>query len=334
MNLYLFLIFVISISFFLIFLCNRNAFLTNEGRDLHQQYAGHSDVPLIGGIIIFSSIVFSSFYSLNLILWYMAGIFLIGFFSDIKKINSPVIRFLFQLLLIIACVHSTNITLTTTKIIFLDYLLNNHLFSIFFTSFCILIIVNGSNFIDGINSLTLGYYIIVSVALLLLQNDGFQVSFNFPLSLLVSCLLILYFLNLFNKLYLGDSGAYLLGFIFSIELINLYLENIISPFFIILLLWYPAFENLFSILRKTNLKKSPIKPDTNHLHQLIFSYLKSKNYSLTKANNITGVSMNIYNGVIILLAASNPTNTQFQIILVLFSMLLYTFLYMRLFKYR
>ncbi len=334
MNLYLFLIFVITISFLLILLCNRNSFLINRVRDLHQEYAGHSNVPLIGGVIIFSSMVYSSFYNLNSNIWYLAGMFVVGLLSDIKRLNSPVIRFLLQLILIIACVYSSNITLTITRIVFLDYLLSNHLFSIFFTSFCILIIVNGSNFIDGINSLVLGYYIIISVVLLLLKNNGFHVSFNFPLYLLTFSLLILFFLNLFNKLYLGDSGAYLLGFIFSIELINLYLENIISPFFIILLLWYPAFENLFSILRKTNLKKSPIKPDTNHLHQLIFGYLKSKNYSLTKANNITGISINIYNGVIMLLAISSPTNTEFQIILIALSLLTYIFLYMGLYKYR
>ena len=217
---------------------------------------------------------------------------------------------------------------------FLDYLLSNYLFSIFFTSFCILIIINGSNFIDGINSLVLGYYIIISVVLFLLQKNGFQVSFNFPISLLIICLSVLYFFNLFNKLYLGDSGAYLLGFIFSIELINFYSENIISPFFIILLLWYPAFENLFSILRKTNLKKSPIKPDTNHLHQLIFTFLKSKNYSSTKANNITGISINMFNGAIILLAASDPTHTQLQIILIMLSLLMYIFIYIRLYRYR
>jgi len=99
------------------------------------------------------------------------------------------------------------------------------------------------------------------------------------------------------------------------------------------LLWYPAFENLFSILRKTNFKKSPILPDTNHLHQLIFSYLKKKHSSF-KANNITGISINIYNGVIMMIALSNPSYTQLQIILIIVNLSVYTFFYMRLFNYR
>ena len=49
----------------------------------------------------------------------------------------------------------------------------------------------------------------------------------------------------------------------------------VSPFYVVLLLWYPCFENLFSIIRKFSLKKSPINADNNHLHQLIFIYLKN-----------------------------------------------------------
>ena len=334
MNIYLFSIFVIFFSFLLITLCKRNSFLMNRVGHVHQEFAGHSNIPLVGGVVIFFSMGLSSFYDANLILLYFAAMFVIGLLSDLKKLNSPIIRFLLQLFLIIIFLYSSNITLTNTRIYFLDYLLTNYLFSIFFTSFCILIIINGSNFIDGVNSLVLGYYIIILAVLLLLQNQDFLVSFSFPINLLISCLIILYFLNLFNKLYLGDSGAYFLGFLFSIELINFYLQNDISPFYIVLLLWYPAFENLFSILRKTNLRKSPISPDTNHLHQLIFAFWKSKNYSSIKASNITGISINIYNGIIMMVATMDPTNTQFQITLIVISLIVYTFVYIRLSKYR
>tara|TARA_B100000683_G_C12114250_1_gene400724 strand:- start:101 stop:559 length:459 start_codon:yes stop_codon:yes gene_type:complete len=152
---------------------------------------------------------------------------------------------------------------------------------------------------------------------------------------MITCLVCIFILNLFNKLFLGDAGAYLLGFIFSIELINLYLQNInISPFFIILLLWYPAFENLFSILRKINFNKSPVFPDTNHLHQLIFSFFKNKKLSQLKSNNLAGISINLYNALVIATSLTDPYNTQLQIILIILNLFVYTFFYMRLFKYR
>ena len=50
----------------------------------------------------------------------------------------------------------------------------------------------------------------------------------------------------------------------------------ISPYFIALLLWYPAFENLFSIIRKRIVKKDPLKPDNLHFHQLLFNFFETK----------------------------------------------------------
>ena len=335
MNFYIFPIFVIVISFLLIFLCNKNSFLMSRVGNIHQEFTGNSNTPLIGGTIIFFSMIFLNFFEFNSIFFYLTIMFLIEFLSDLKKLNSPMLRLLLQLVLIILCVYSSNIILNETRVNFLDYLLGNYLFSIIFTTFCILIIINGSNFIDGINSLAIGYFIIISLVLLLLENSGFIIPFSFPLYSIILCLIILYIFNLFNKLYLGDSGAYLLGFLFSLELINFYLQNNnVSPFFIILLLWYPAFENLFSILRKANLKKSPIVPDTNHLHQLIFLHFRRKNYPFLKANNITGISINIYNGIIMMAAITNPSHSQLQITLIIVNLFVYTFFYMRLFKYK
>ena len=326
--------FTLVLSTFLIFFCNKRNFLLSKSGDNHQEFSSEINTPLIGGIIILSSIFTFNFNNLNLFFIFISGIFIVGLLSDLKKISSPIFRLVLQLFIIVLTVYYFNIILVDTRLYFLDYLLNNHYFAILFTSFCILIIVNGTNFIDGVNSLAIGYYIIISLALLFLQNSGFVLSLSFSLNMLIPCLIILYCLNLFNKLYLGDSGSYLLGFIFSVELINFYLQNLVSPFFIILLLWYPSFENLFSILRKTNFKKSPINPDTNHLHQLIFSYFVKKNLTLFKANNITGILINTYNAIIVMISLIDPLNTERQIILIMINLVVYIFLYMKLFKHR
>ena len=139
--------------------------------------------------------------------------------------------------------------------------------------------INGTNFIDGVNCNVIGYYFLITIVLFKL--DLFKEN-SFDLILIknwIAILFVVYILNFFNKLFLGDNGSYFLGFIYSCLLINLYLQNqYLSPFFIILLLWYPAFENLFSLIRKLNFKKSPFKPDQNHLHQLLFFLLKKKKY--------------------------------------------------------
>ena len=325
----------IILSFSLIYLCKKNFFLLNQSGDKHQVFVGKISAPLIGGVIIFFLIFVFNFNNLDLFFVYIFSIFIIGLLSDLKKLNSPALRFMLQIFTILLAVYFSNIIIVNTRLNFLDQLLDNYYFAIIFTSFCILIIVNGTNFIDGVNSLVIGYYIIICLSLLFLEQKGFTLLFNYPLQLIITFLIILFFFNLFNKLYLGDAGAYLLGFLFSIELINFYMQNItISPFFIILLLWYPAFENLFSILRKMNLKRSPINPDTNHLHQLVYAYLVKKNFTQLSANNITGIAINAYNAFVVIISLMNPSYTILQIILIIVNLLVYTFLYMRLFKYR
>ena len=91
--------------------------------------------------------------------------YLIGFFSDLKVLKSPIIRLISQILLILIFILKNNLFLENTRIIFLDYLLNYELFNIIFVIFCITIIINGTNFIDGVNCNVIGYYLIISLIL-------------------------------------------------------------------------------------------------------------------------------------------------------------------------
>ena len=142
--------------------------------------------------------------------------------------------------------------------------------------------MNGSNFIDGLDGLNLGYFFnnnynffIEKFNTIIIDKNQIMVIFY-----LISFLL---FMNIKNFLYLGDSGSYLVGFIFGVLLIELNNYNyFLSPYFIALLLWYPAFENLFSIIRKRVIKKDPLRPDNLHFHQLLFSFLKKIKIELSK----------------------------------------------------
>ena len=74
---------------------------------------------------------------------------------------------------------------------------------------------------------------------------------------------------------MGDGGAYLLGALTALNVINTNNFNTeISSFFFCILLFYLFFEVFFSFLRKIYQKKSPLKPDNSHLHMLTFKYLK------------------------------------------------------------
>jgi len=278
-------------------------------------------------------LIFTSYYYLNILNFiFVILIFFLGFLADIKKFNSPKLRFIVQILIVLIVVYFSSITVPETKIIFLDQLLEYNIFRIIFSIFCILIVINGCNFIDGVNTSLIGYCLIVSLSLYYLDLNGIEISKIVDFYNLIPVLLSIFILNFFNKLYLGDGGSYFLGLLLALCLINTYqINNNISPYFIVCLLWYPAFENLFSILRKKNLSRSPLDPDINHLHQIIFLYLKKNfNFKSDYLNTATGMIINFYNLISIGVATHFYTHTKIQILIILSNVTIYIFFYRKL----
>ncbi len=324
----------------LIYLINSNIiknkrFLNFSGEN-HQKILGSKKTPLTGGIflIIFLSIIF---LEKELILYtFLVLIFLLGLSSDLKFLSVPFIRLFYQFLLIVLFVYILEVNIGSTRIIFIDQGLNNFYFSIFFSTFCLIILINGTNFIDGLNGLVLSYYLIV---LALLYKLDLLISINLSdqnIIYLFYLMFILTIFNFFNKFYLGDSGAYLLGLLVGFILIKAHNYNsYISPFFIVLLLWYPCFENLFSILRKFKLGRSPVFPDSNHFHQLLFYFLK-KEFRLDNlsCNNCSCIIINFYNFIVLFFGSFNIYNTQLLIMLIIMNISVYVIIYLRLFKFK
>jgi UDP-N-acetylmuramyl pentapeptide phosphotransferase/UDP-N-acetylglucosamine-1-phosphate transferase len=90
-------------------------------------------------------------------------------------------------------------------------------------------------------------------------------------SVCLTSLTVIYIFNFFGKIFLGDGGSYLISCVFGVILIKFSSDNyLVSPYYVAALLWYPAYENLFSIIRKKISKKTPSTPDNEHLHQFIY----------------------------------------------------------------
>ncbi len=311
-------------------------YLISETGDSHQKFTSQIKIPLTGGIFAFLSFSYF-FHQLNFSLVLFSFLILIlGIISDLKLIESAAKRLIFQLSIVLIFTILNDIKIIDTRIYLLDQLLESVYLNYVFVCFCILIVINGSNFFDGLNTLNIGYYLLISSVITYMQLKGLIQYPEIIFQNFILILIILYILNFFNKIFLGDSGSYYLGFVFSIILINLYnLNGNISPFFIILLLWYPAYETLFSMVRKNILKRSPMKPDSNHLHQLIYFFIKKKYSSkVLIANLLSANIINIYNLIVFLIALNFLMNTQVQIILILLNLIVYTVIYFKLFIYR
>ena len=331
------LFFLLVISFY--FLNNffiKKKILPNFSGENHQLFVGEKNTPLTGGLfLILIFVIF--FLKINIIIvLHLFFIYLLGVSSDIKSQIKPILRLFLQLLIVVSFVITNELNINHTRVLILDNILLDYYFNIIFVSFCILILINGTNFIDGLNGLVITYYLsILTIIFYLKSNYNLILNENY-IGVLIFSLIFLLILNLFNKLFLGDSGSYVLGLFFGYFLISLYsLNGDLSPFFIVLLLWYPCFEILFSIIRKFQLNKSPILPDKNHLHQLLYYFLSKKlSFKKNIINNCTSLIINFYNIIIFAICTLNIYNSSFIIFLTIVNIFIYIFFYIRLFKFK
>ena len=321
--LFLSLVFVVNL------IIKRNKILLNNVQLNHQKFT-NIHVPSVGGYILIIPIIIF-FYKDNILFSTISIlIFLLGIFSDLNILSSPKKRFFIQLVLILVFVFIKKIEVLPTRINYLDTILLNTYWSYFFTVFCLMILMNGSNFIDGLNGLLLGYLLIILFIIYKLNLFSYlNISFN-QITFLIYIFSIILIFNLCNQFFLGDSGAYFLSFFTGFILIEIYNANReLSPYFIILLLWYPCFENLFSILRKLIKKRSVLKPDNEHLHQLIFILIKNKFDTRNLfANIISSLLINLFNCILLYWSSINPYNTKFQLSLCLVAIFFYVIIYL------
>ena len=333
---YIYLFFLIIFILFVNKFFLQKKILINETGDIHQKFASKTQIPLTGGLFIFLGyLYFLNDNVLSFILFSFA-IFILGILSDLKFIKSANFKFIIQITIILSYVIFNDLQIDSTRINFLDQVLRNNLINYLFVVFCVLIVVNGTNFIDGMNTLGIGHYLSISSIIFYLHLNQIIIIDYISILYILILLLTVFLLNMFNQLFLGDSGSYLLGFSFSVFLISIHNWNpMISPFFIILLLWYPCYEILFSILRKNIIKRSPMSPDANHLHQLIFFFIKKKyRLNIILANLITAQVINIYNLSTFLIGIKFIMKSEIQVTLIIFSVLIYTFIYFKLFTFK
>ena len=328
----IFYVYLLLITFLSLIFKKKGMFLNYSG-DIHQSFSNKKNIPLTGGLFVLIPIVF--FLNDLFINFFIVSIYLIGFFSDRKILVSPKKRFLIQCILVLLFVIIFDIKINSSRIELFDIILNNKIFAIPFSAFCLLILINGSNFIDGLNGLLISCTIIILFMLAQLSLIDSSIISNQSIYLIIFILLLLLLLNILNVLMLGDSGAYLLGFFMGFIIISSHASNPnISPYFFISLIWYPCFENLFSILRKINREFSPLKPDSKHLHQLVFFFLTKKfNLKLIISNNLSSAIICFFNFLIIYISALNPSSTIFQIKLIVTSIIFYNVIYVILFRF-
>ena len=298
----------------------------------HKILVHNKNSKFTGGLFIFFSILFFFPESLNNLVLFSFLILSLGLLSDLNILSEPLPRFIIQLILLISFIAFTNTTIDTINIEVVDGFLKNKTFAIFFSLFCFMVLINGTNFLDGLNTLVSGYYFLISIMIYYLGENLNLIIYSEIFLFLSIVLLIFLTFNFFGKSILGDSGSYTLSFIFGFLLIDFFNNNKgISPYFVALILWYPAFENLFSIIRRLfSSRKKISSPDTLHLHQLIYLFFSRYVYKKSKFNNTkTGLIILLYNLIIFYFTIKFKLyyDTRIMVSIILFNVAVYLTVY-------
>ena len=311
-----------------ILLLKKKILLDDPDYSAHKKFVNNNKkVVLSGGLVFLLLFLFTPSASFNLKLFIFL-IFFIGIISDLKILNLPAFRFLLQLIVVSSFVYLLDIGISFTDLEYLDLILEYKFSSIFFSAFCILVLINGSNFFDGLNTLVIGYYILVLSSLLALTKIF---NIDYDLGLIINLILILFVIlifNFLNKSFIGDSGAYSISCLVGYICIDFF-KNIqdFSVLFIVVILWYPAFENLFSIIRKLQFKFNPTFPDNNHLHHHLFNFIHSKVKKFFLSNIFAANLINIYNLIVFIIAIFNYKNSFFLSFILAINISVYMYLY-------
>jgi UDP-N-acetylmuramyl pentapeptide phosphotransferase/UDP-N-acetylglucosamine-1-phosphate transferase len=208
-------------------------FLLNYTGYAHQKFTKNTSVPLSGGLLLLVSLIFIDFSLFNYFIIFALLIFFLGLLGDLSYASSAKIRFIVQFFITLSFVYLNDITIPHIRFLPIDRLLEFKIFNYFFTIACLMVLINGTNFIDGCNTLVVGYYLIIGIILHKLNLLYFIFSDSESIYVFFTFLLSIFVLNFFQKLFLGDSGVYILSFIFGTILIKIYQTNTsISPYFI------------------------------------------------------------------------------------------------------
>lgn len=252
-------------------------------------------VPLTGGIIIITNsslaLIFTMFEQLYfhklvifknnldlIILFISIFIFFFVGYADDKYNISPNKRFLFITLILFPIIYfSDSLIINKIDFSFVNYSFTlPKLFSIFWTVLCFLLFINAMNMFDGINY-QVGIYSIY-ISLFFLINNYFNLFFIF----LIIGLITFIFLNHKYKSFLGDSGTYLIAFIFGYFFIKLYNHTTnIKVDHVVLFMIIPGIDLIRLFITRIINNQNPFTPDRNHLHHIV-----SVKFSLIKTNFI------------------------------------------------
>lgn len=238
-------------------------------------------IALLGGLLLaLAGWLLTGGEGLLAYLWLLASalpVFAAGLVEDVTRRVSPLQRLVVAFLSAAIAIWLFDARLTSLSLPYLDDLLQYSLLAAsVMTIFAVGGVCHSINIIDGYNGLMPGVALMASLAFAWLGWQLGDVWFWQLSLLLAGCMAgFLYWNFPGGRLFAGDAGAYLIGFLLAqLSVLLVVRHPQVSPWLPCLLLLYPITETVFSMYRKKLLRQmSPGQPDGLHLHMLVYKRL-------------------------------------------------------------
>ena len=242
-----------------------------------------TSVPRIGGIGIVLGLV-----GALLVLWVLrrnevalgltliacaAPAFLAGLAEDLTKAQSPRRRLFFTVISAGLAAWVLGAVIRRTDIPGLDWLVSFGVIAVLATMFAVAGVANAVNIIDGFNGLAAMCVVMMLAAIAYVAFEAEDPTLMMCALAGVGTVLGFFVWNFpAGLIFLGDGGAYFLGFyVAELSILLLHRNAEVSPLFPLLMCIYPIFETVFSMYRRKFIRGRPVgMPDGVHLHSLVY----------------------------------------------------------------
>lgn len=266
----------------------------NDARRVHNH-----PIPRLGGLAIFLGFVLSVvlFADVNLqmrgILLGTVVIVIVGVVDDIMPLPAW-FKFILQIAAaFIAVFHGVRIEIISNPNVFgnAEYLIFGGL-SVPITVLWIVAVTNSVNLIDGLDGLAVGVSTIATVTMLIIALVVADGNVAIVLAALAgSCIGFMpYNLNP-AKIFMGDTGALLLGYVLAtMSVLGLFKFYAIISFVIpFIVLGLPIFDTVFAFFRRILHGENPMKPDRKHFHHRLIDMGLSQKQAVAVLYSISAV---------------------------------------------
>ena len=256
------------------------------GRRLDERavQSSHSTpTPRLGGVAIVAALILGSFLipgefgaATSLLLLCLAPLLAGGLWEDLGYGVSPRRRMALAALSTLLAVAAFGIWVDRVGVPGVDWALGLAPLGIAFTIFAVVGITNAFNLIDGINGLSISISLLAAAALGYVAAAHGVLELAQASAVLMGALGGFFLLNYpFGKVFLGDAGAYSVGFILaSIAIALMHFAPDVSPAAVLLIFFWPVADTVLAIYRRRVRGRPSDKPDRIHFHQLVMRALE------------------------------------------------------------